>query len=88
MIKIDNMSFSYEKSSPLILENINLNIPNGIYLSILGENGSCKTTLVKLILGLLSPVSGSIKVDTNKIAYVPQRVDSFNSEFPISVYEI
>lgn len=88
MIKIDNMSFSYEKSSPLILENINLEIPKGIYLSILGENGSCKTTLVKLILGLLSPVCGSINVDTNKIAYVPQRVDSFNSEFPISVYEI
>jgi len=88
MIQINNMNFSYDKTSPMLLNNINLNIPKGVYLSVIGENGSCKTTLIKLILGLLSPVSGSIKVHTSKIAYVPQRVDGFNSEFPISVYEI
>ncbi len=88
MITIKNMNFSYDKSSPLLLKDISLNIPKGVYLSVVGENGSCKTTLIKLILGLLSPVSGSIKVHTSKISYVPQRVDGFNSEFPISVYEI
>lgn len=87
MIKIANMNFSYDKSQ-LLLSDINLHIPKGVYLSIVGENGSCKTTLVKLILGLLTPVSGTIEVDTKKIAYVPQRVDGFNSDFPISVFEI
>lgn len=88
LIKIANMNFAYQKNSPLLLNDINLHIPKGIYLSVIGENGSCKTTLIKLILGLLSPLSGTIELDTNKVAYVPQRVDSFNSEFPISVYEI
>ncbi len=88
MIKINNMSFRYEKNSPVVLSHVNLDIQDGVYLSVIGENGSCKTTLIKLILGLLSPNSGSITVDTKNIGYVPQRVDSFNSQFPISVYEI
>lgn len=88
MIKISDLNFRYDKSSPLALKDINLNIPKGVYLSVIGENGSCKTTLIKLILGLLSPVSGSIELHTSKVSYVPQRVDSFNSEFPITVGEI
>ncbi|MDS0524157.1 metal ABC transporter ATP-binding protein [Clostridium sp. SHJSY1] len=87
MIKIANMNFSYDKSQ-LLLNDINLHIPKGVYLSIVGENGSCKTTLIKLILGLLTPISGCIEVNTKKISYVPQRVDGFNSDFPISVFEI
>lgn len=88
MINIKNMSFSYDKSSCLLLKDINLQIPKGVYVSIVGENGSCKTTLIKLILGLLSPISGSIELNTNNVAYVPQKVDGFNAEFPISVSEI
>ena len=88
MIKINDMSFRYEKTSPVVLSHVNLDIQDGVYLSVIGENGSCKTTLIKLILGLLSPNSGSININTKNIGYVPQRVDSFNSQFPISVYEI
>lgn len=88
MIKINDMSFRYEKTSPVVLSHVNLDISDGVYLSVIGENGSCKTTLIKLILGLLSPNSGSININTKNIGYVPQRVDSFNSQFPISVYEI
>lgn len=88
MINIKNLCFTYDKTSPLLLEDVNLEIPKGVYLSIVGENGSCKTTLIKLILGLLSPVSGSINLHTDNIAYVPQKVESFNSQFPISVYEV
>lgn len=88
LIKITNMSFGYDLTSPPLLNNINLSIPKGAYVSIIGENGSCKTTLIKLILGLLTPVSGSIDLDTKNISYVPQRVDNFNSDFPISVLEI
>ena len=88
MIKINNMSFGYDLTCPMLLKDINLDIPKGIYLSVVGENGSCKTTLIKLILGLIKPVSGTINVDTDAIAYVPQRVDNFNGDFPISVFEI
>lgn len=87
MITINNMSFSYVKGSDL-LKDINLNIPTGVYLSILGENGSCKSTLIKLILGLLKPDCGSIELSTKKISYVPQRLDNFNGEFPITVREV
>lgn len=88
LIKINNLCFSYEKNSPMLINNLNLTIKQGMYLSILGENGSSKTTLVKLILGLLSPISGNIIIDTKKVSYVPQRVEGFNSQFPISVYEV
>ena len=88
LIDINNLCFSYEKNSPMILKDISIKIPKGVYLSIVGENGSCKTTFIKLILNLLKPVSGSINLHTKKIAYVPQRLDGFNSSFPISVYEI
>lgn len=87
MIKIKDMSFSYVKGSDL-LKDINLNIPTGVYLSILGENGSCKSTLIKLILGLLKPDCGSIELSAKKISYVPQRLDNFNGEFPITVREV
>lgn len=88
MIDIKNLCFSYTNKAPYLLKDINLHIPKGCYLSIVGENGSCKTTLVKLILGLLKPTSGSIEVNLNSIGYVPQRLDSFNSQFPITVKEV
>lgn len=88
MININNLTFSYTNKPPYLIENVNLNIPKGVYLSIVGENGSAKTTLLKLMLGLLKPTSGSITIDAKGIAYVPQKLESFNSQFPISVYEI
>ncbi|WP_244834764.1 metal ABC transporter ATP-binding protein [Clostridium sp. BJN0001] len=87
MIKIENLSFSYCKGQRL-LNNININIPDGVYLSFLGENGSCKSTIIKLILGILKPDFGKITVNTKKIAYVAQRLDNFNTEFPITVNEL
>ncbi|ATD56192.1 metal ABC transporter ATP-binding protein [Clostridium chauvoei] len=88
MININNLCFSYTNKTPYLLNNVNLSIPKGAYISVVGENGSCKTTLIKLILGLLSPTSGSIEIETNSIGYVPQRLDSFNSQFPITVTEV
>ena len=88
MITINNLCFSYTNKAPYILNNINLNIPSGVYVSVVGENGSCKTTLIKLILGLLNPTSGSINIKANSIGYVPQKLDSFNAQFPITVTEV
>lgn len=88
MIQIKNLSFSYTGSQPYLLDNINLTFEAGSYVSILGENGSAKSTLVKLILKLLKPNTGSISLNTDVFGYVPQRMESFNSQFPITVLEM
>lgn len=87
LINIQNLSFSYNKRINQ-LEKVNIHIPKGAYVSIIGSNGSGKTTLVKLILNQLKPTSGNINIETKNIGYVPQRLDSFNSQFTISVNEI
>ncbi len=88
MIHIKDLTFSYTGSPPYILNKINLDIKKGAYVSIIGENGSAKTTLIKLILGLLHPLKGTIQVQTRKIGYVPQIMETFNSQFPITVSEL
>lgn len=88
MIKISNLNFSYKGKLPFIIGNLNLTVQKGEYISILGENGSGKSTLIKLILGLLKPTSGDIVIDSKKIGYVPQKFESINSQFPITVMEV
>ncbi|MFA6851138.1 MAG: ATP-binding cassette domain-containing protein, partial [Selenomonadaceae bacterium] len=72
MIHIKNLYFSYEQSS-YILKDLNFSIQDGCYISILGENGSGKSTFIKLLLKLLIPTSGYIENTFKKTAYVPQR---------------
>lgn len=88
MININNLSFSYNGNSPYILDDINITLKKGSYVSIVGENGSGKTTLIKLILNLFKPTKGSISINSKNISYVPQRINSFNCGFPITVYEV
>lgn len=87
MIHIKNMYFSYEQSS-YILKNLNFSIQDGSYISILGENGSGKSTFIKLLLNLLIPTSGHIENTFTRTAYVPQRFESLNTQFPITIEEI
>jgi zinc transport system ATP-binding protein len=91
-VTIDNLSFSYDGF--LVLENVNLSIPVGDFVSVVGPNGGGKTTLLKLILGLLAPSTGSIKVfcmspdlARQKIGYMPQRAE-LDPDFPASVMEV
>ena len=88
MIKIKDLCFSYNNSKPYIIDNLSLNIDKESYVSIIGANGSCKSTLIKLILNLLTPQKGTINLTSKKIGYVPQIVESFNSSFPITVWEM
>ncbi|HCB67641.1 MAG: energy-coupling factor transporter ATPase [Tenericutes bacterium GWD2_38_27] len=62
MIKVSDLSFSYNNEDEA-LSHINLSISKGSWVSILGHNGSGKSTLSKLMVGLLSPSSGSILID-------------------------
>jgi zinc transport system ATP-binding protein len=88
MIEIKNLCFSYSNSQPSLIDDLSLTIDKRSYVSIIGANGSCKSTLIKLILNLLSPQSGSINLDSKKIGYVPQIVEGFNSSFPVTVWEL
>lgn len=88
MIEIKNLSFSYTKALPYILNNININIKKGCYISILGENGSGKSTIIKLILNLIKPTIGTIDINAKRIGYVSQMLENFNSAFPITVEEV
>lgn len=88
MIKIRNLYFSYNNLAPYILNNINLTINNGEYVSILGENGCGKSTLIKLILNILQLTNGTIINEAKNIGYVAQKSDFLNSQFPITVYEM
>ena len=88
-ISVNNVSFSYNGHA--VLENINFRVKRGEYLGIVGPNGGGKTTLVKIILGLLSPESGSVDIDDGKKArtgYVPQYISETISQFPATVQEI
>jgi zinc transport system ATP-binding protein len=86
MITIHDLYFSYTGNAPFMLSGLNLEVPEGAYISIVGNNGCGKSTLLRLILGFLKPVKGGIHVDTSRIGYVPQRSE-VNTGFPITVEE-
>ncbi|HEY2421229.1 MAG TPA: metal ABC transporter ATP-binding protein [Neobacillus sp.] len=95
IIDIKKLSYRYEKD--IVLENINLTILEGSFLAIVGPNGSGKSTLLKLILGLLKIQKGEIFLfgeemskfkDWQKIGYVSQKANSFNTGFPATVFEV
>ena len=90
-IEISNLNFSFDNLA--ILENITMSIEQGDFAGLVGPNGGGKTTLLKLILGLYKPQSGTISIfgeplkkQRKKIGYVPQYAN-FNSDFPISVQD-
>jgi zinc transport system ATP-binding protein len=91
IITLQNVNFSFEETK--ILEDVSLTIQKGDFINFFGPNGGGKTTLLKLILGLLTPNSGNIKVFGNSpkevssnIGYIPQN-PFINKDFPITVLE-
>lgn len=95
IIEIKNISFSYGKNE--VLRDISLDIHRGDYLGMIGPNGAGKTTLLKIMLRLLAPSAGSVRIfgrplnefdEWEKIGYVPQKVAHFDDNFPATVREI
>ena len=96
-----NISFSYPKSSKMVFKNLNLNIKKNEKIAIFGNTGSGKSTLIKMLTGVIPPNSGEIKVDNeniyknieswrNLISYVPQKLFLFDSSLSnnINLFDI
>tara|TARA_B100001029_G_scaffold85076_2_gene69849 strand:- start:1650 stop:3425 length:1776 start_codon:yes stop_codon:yes gene_type:complete len=66
-IELKDLSFQYSKDSPLVLKNINLTINKGSVIGVVGATGCGKSTLLDVMMGLLSPTSGELKVDNETI---------------------
>jgi len=91
-VKIRRLDFSYHGFP--VLEQVNLEIPEGDLASIVGPNGGGKTTLLKLLLGLLQPLRGSIEIfgrppaqACREIGYLPQHAH-LDPLFPVSVLNV
>ncbi|WP_409198141.1 ABC transporter ATP-binding protein [Methanobrevibacter acididurans] len=97
IMEVKNISFSYEKDSPEIFENITFNIEKGDVLCILGPNGIGKTTLIKCLNGLHEINNGKILLNkkniktlsfkeiSKMIGYIPQ---GHIPSFPFSVFDV
>lgn len=91
-IEIEELDFAYEGHE--VLHDVNVRIDRGEMVSIVGPNGGGKTTLIKLMLGLLEPTRGTVRVCGHPPAqvrsimgYVPQHAH-FDARFPITVQDV
>jgi ABC-type multidrug transport system fused ATPase/permease subunit len=89
-ISLENVDFKFDKSNKNLLNNVNIEIKKNELIGIIGDNGSGKTTITNIIMGLLDPTKGSILVDnvniiknnlsiSDSIGFVPQNFFSFDS---------
>lgn len=87
LLKIENLHFTYNDYP--VLCGVNFELHKGDFWAIIGPNGGGKTTLLKLILGLLKPQNGNItqNLHPNQIGYVPQ-ITHHNIDFPIQVFDV
>lgn len=90
-VEIKNVSLKF--NNLLVLNDINLSVEENDFMAIIGPNGGGKSTLLKIIMGLLTPDTGEVRVFGREpikardlIGYLPQHV-SFDHEFPINVFD-
>lgn len=95
VVSLENISFSYGDKQ--VLKDVNLQIPRGSFLGLVGPNGGGKTTLIQIILGLLTPDQGTINIlnqpvssfqNWNRVGFVSQKANTFNKGFPATVFEV
>ncbi|TCK61783.1 metal ABC transporter ATP-binding protein [Seleniivibrio woodruffii] len=90
-VSVRNLNFSYGATE--VLRNISFDIKKREFLAVIGPNGGGKSTLLKLLLGILKPDSGEINIlghkpgTVKKIGYVPQNVTS-GGGFPVTVEDV
>ncbi len=93
LIEIANLSVGYE-NKPDVLKDVSLTIYDDDFLGVIGPNGGGKTTLLKTVLGLITPDAGTVcfydgerQVSSLNIGYLPQ-INQIDRKFPISVSEV
>lgn len=93
VIRIEDLSFRYDSGSR-VLEDVTLTIRELDFASVIGPNGGGKTTLLKLMLGLLTPTSGRIRIlgtspvrARPRIGYMPQHA-AMDPKFPVQVLDV
>ncbi len=94
---IEATNLTFIRSNEPIVDKFSFTVERGQFVGVIGPNGGGKSTLVKLIVGLLRPSSGSIRVlggdptaaaVRRRLSYVPQRGGNLDSQFPATVEEI
>ena len=92
VVEIRDVAFGYDGEA--VIEDVNLEVNRGDFLAMIGPNGGGKTTLLKLMLGLLQPGKGSIRVlgraplkAAPHVGYVPQDAHA-NRSFPITALDV
>jgi zinc transport system ATP-binding protein len=92
VVAAKEVSFSYNGNK--VLTEVNFTVESGDFVSVIGPNGGGKTTLAKLMLGLLLPDSGTIEIMgkapakvRTRMGYVPQ-YSNFDTQFPVSVLDV
>ncbi len=91
-IEIEGLTYSFHGVT--VLEDVNLSIRKGEFVALIGPNGGGKTTLLKLILGLWRPDTGTVRIFgksprqmSHRIGYVPQDIH-INRHFPVSALDV
>jgi zinc transport system ATP-binding protein len=91
-VEIKDLTAGYDDEA--VVQNINLEIKHREFFGLIGPNGGGKTTLLKVMLGLLPPMKGSVKIygespekGRKKIGYVPQ-YSQFDRDYPITVMNV
>lgn len=92
VITVKNLSVSFD--GQVILDDVNLSVRRSDFLGIIGPNGGGKTTLLKVILGLIQPDSGEVRLfghppreHMHRVGYVPQH-SNLDLSFPASVFDV
>ncbi len=86
ILKCENICFSYKNER--VLENINFMLHDKDFLAVIGPNGGGKSTLCKIVVGLLKPSDGKLHFDNAcKVGYVPQET-SLNKNFVINALDV
>lgn len=92
IVELKNVSAGY--AGEIVLEDINIDIFGNDFIGIIGPNGGGKTTLLKVILGLIKPYKGTVRFhddrhgkSSDSVGYLPQ-INQIDQRFPISVIDV
>ena len=85
-LRLEQVTFAYGHAPP-VLRDVDLQVERGEFVAIAGPNGGGKTTLVRVVVGLEQPSSGSVELMVRKVGYLPQRTQA-GIDAPVTVREL